>query len=186
MHNESNGELLGYTNNNKFKSSYDIITNMIEVFSKNGCYMLNVGPTPDGEICSEEVAVLTEIGEWLEINGEAIYGTGPFEMGFGEGKLSKNGAFRECKKFSSKDFRYTYKTGVIYAFPLANKSGRNTYAMKLLKRANENGIRYDIKSIEILGSDAGITYKQDSSSLVITTDKMINDSLPICFKICVE
>ncbi len=176
----------GFTYNNTFKNTYDIITNMIEVFSKNGCYMLNVGPTPEGEICKEEEEILLDIGKWLEINGEAIYGSGPFELGFGEGKMSKNGAFKESKRFSIKDYRYTYRTGVIYAFPMSNKNGRSTYSMKLLRRANENGIKYDITSIKILGSDVGVTFKQNGNSLDITTDEAIISKLPICFKICVD
>lgn len=173
---------------------------MIEVFSKNGCFMLNVGPTPEGEIYPEEVSVLTDIGEWLDKNGEAVYGSGPFEVGFGEGKLSKNGAFQESKIFTKKDYRFTYKTGSIYVFPMTNCShpiincvlpdidlaGRTTYTIKSLRRANEHGIKYDIRSVEILGSDIGVTYSQDSSSLVITTDKPITDKLPICFKVSVE
>ena len=61
----------GYTEGNQFKTPALIIRNMIEVFSKNGCYMLNVGPKADGTICEEEKNVLLEIGKWLEVNGEA-------------------------------------------------------------------------------------------------------------------
>lgn len=82
---------------------------MIEVVSKNGCYMLNVGPKPDGTICDEEKNVLLEIGMWMNINGEAIYGSYPYEICASEGKKSKNGTFKENKKFSSKDFCFTAK-----------------------------------------------------------------------------
>lgn len=173
----------GYTHDNKFKTSAEIIRNMIEVFSKNGCYMLNVGPKPDGTICSEEKAVLLEIGKWLSVNGEAVYDSQPFEVCPFEGRKSKNGSFKENKKFSKKDFCFTAKPGKIYIFPMGVKLPQ-TLKIKSLRRSNENGIRYKIKRIHILGENHNLDFAQSEKDLKIALKKQYNNELPIC--ICVE
>lgn len=175
----------GYTEGNSFKTPYEILCNMIEVISKNGCYMLNVGPKPDGTICDEEKTVLLEIGKWLKINGEAIYGSQPFEIGFGEGKISKNGAFKESKKFSKKDFRFTYKPGAIYVFPLSLETQKE-YKINSLRFANEGGIRYNITNVRILGNDAKVQFIQNEKYLSLKVDKKLNSTLPICFKVEID
>ncbi|NEN82884.1 alpha-L-fucosidase [Paenibacillus elgii] len=58
-----------------WKSVTSILHNMIDVFSLNGNYLLNVGPTPEGEFDEPSKNILREIGQWLKINGESVYGT---------------------------------------------------------------------------------------------------------------
>lgn len=175
----------GYTEGNKFKRPQDIIRNMIEVIAKNGCYMLNVGPKADGTICDEEKSVLLAIGDWMKVNGEAIYDSEPFEITFKEGKKTSNGAFKENKKFKNNEYCFTYKTGLIYVFPMGEKIGQ-TLKIKSLRLANEGGIRYQIKNIELLGSDARINYSQTENELTVNFDYNIDNSMPICLKVCVD
>ncbi len=60
-----------------WKSSETLIRNLIDIVSKGGNYLLNVGPTSLGEIPTPSVDRLREIGRWMSVNGEAIHGTGP-------------------------------------------------------------------------------------------------------------
>lgn len=60
-----------------FKSTQTLIRNLIDIASKGGNYLLNVGPTSEGLIPQPEIDRLKEIGKWLKVNGEAIYATGP-------------------------------------------------------------------------------------------------------------
>jgi alpha-L-fucosidase len=60
-----------------FKSTETLIRNLIDIASKGGNYLLNVGPTAEGLIPQPEIDRLVEMGKWLRVNGEAIYATGP-------------------------------------------------------------------------------------------------------------
>ena len=58
-----------------WKSTETLVRNLLNIASKGGNYLLNVGPTPEGEIPQESIERLQEIGRWMKVNGEAIYGT---------------------------------------------------------------------------------------------------------------
>ena len=59
-----------------WKSTQTLLRNLIDIVSKGGNYLLNVGPTAQGRIPEPSVTRLKEIGAWIRVNGEAIYGTG--------------------------------------------------------------------------------------------------------------
>jgi len=67
---------------NKWKSPQTIISNLIDIASKGGNYLLNVGPKADGEFPEESILCLREVGRWMRVNSEAIYSTkaGPFQQ----------------------------------------------------------------------------------------------------------
>ena len=79
-------------NDRHFKSTRDLIRTLIDVVSKGGNFLLNVGPTPEGIIQPEFVERLRGIGAWLKVNGEAIYGTtyGPIQ-GQAFGRTTRKG-----------------------------------------------------------------------------------------------
>jgi alpha-L-fucosidase len=58
-----------------WKSSETLVRNLIDIASKGGNYLLNVGPKPDGTFPQESITILKQMGEWMKVNGEAIYGT---------------------------------------------------------------------------------------------------------------
>ncbi len=64
-----------------WKSTETLIRQLIDAASKGGNYLLNVGPTAEGVIPEESVARLEEIGEWMKVNGEAVYGTSASPFG---------------------------------------------------------------------------------------------------------
>ncbi len=107
----------GYTENQDYKTAQDIVGDLVDIVSKNGALLLNIGPRKDGTIPEPEQAILRDIGAWLAKNGEAIYGTRSWSV-YGEGptKVSE-GAFTDTNRaaFTSRDIRFTTKGDVLYA-----------------------------------------------------------------------
>lgn len=172
-----------YCTTNKYKSPEEIACNMADVISKNGCYVLNIGPRADGTVCEEETRILTEMGKWTEKNAEAIWGTSPYKV-FGEGKVQKNGSFRENYHYTRKDYRFTYRNGVIYAFVLV-PAGRKKFKIKSLASSMDM-FNFVIKSITVLGGGTQAEYDVSKRYLTIRTDKKLTDTMPVCFKIEVD
>ena len=73
-----------YTPNDVYKPTNELIEKLVDIVSKGGNYLLNIGPGPDGELAPDAYNRMQEIGDWLNMNGEAIYGTRMYKT-FGEG-----------------------------------------------------------------------------------------------------
>ncbi|MEI6075507.1 MAG: alpha-L-fucosidase [Verrucomicrobiota bacterium] len=107
----------GYNrHDNNWKSPETIIQNLCDIASKNGNYLLNVGPTSEGLIPQPSVDRLAEVGAWMQVNGEAIYGSGPTPFGAEAGAFSATEKDNHGKpKFvPAWDWRATTKPGKIY------------------------------------------------------------------------
>jgi alpha-L-fucosidase len=111
----------GYMRQDQLKSADFLIHQLVDIVSKNGNLLLNVGPRPDGTIPDEVRATLLEMGAWLDRNGEAIYDTEPWKI-FGEGPTQIQTGFghdADTKPFTASDFRFTQKGNNIYIISLA-------------------------------------------------------------------
>lgn len=107
----------GYkSDDHDFKSTETLIRNLCDIASKGGNYLLNVGPTSEGLIPQPEVDRLKEVGAWMKINGEAIYGTGPTIFGAEGGALSatEKDTKGNPKFIPAWDWRCTTKPGNLY------------------------------------------------------------------------
>lgn len=173
----------GYTNDNVFKTSRQIICDLIDIVSKNGNLLLNIGPKPDGTITEEETKVLLDVGAWLKTNGEGIYGTTYWNV-FGEGEVNaEEGFFKDNdeKQFTPRDFRFTYKRGFLYAFHMNPTS--TAQIRTLAKRKTPDFI---IRSVSLLGSTEPIAFDRNETCLDITLPDGVNTDLPVCYKIEME
>lgn len=109
-----------------YKTADDVIGELVDVVSKNGNLLLNIGPRPDGTIAEPEVEVLETIGAWLATNGEAIYGTRPWSV-YGEGPTQTPvGSFSDATSaaYGAQDFRFTTMTEVGHDYVYAIALGR--------------------------------------------------------------
>lgn len=174
----------GYTENNAFKSPVDIVCDMIDIVSKNGCMLLNIGPKADGTITKEDRDVLLNIGKWLKVNGESIYDTACWQT-CGEGPTQiEEGAFTDTnrKAFTPEDIRFTYKAPYIYANVLVwPKDGK--VAVKSLGRKAYPGV---IGTVSILGYDNKVCFSQDTDALHIQAEGELNTRYPVCLKIAIQ
>lgn len=84
----------GYSaDNQQWKSSEELIRELIDVVSRGGNFLLNIGPEPDGSVPAESVRLFREIGAWMNVNNDAIYGTraNPFDVEFDWGRVTRKG-----------------------------------------------------------------------------------------------
>jgi alpha-L-fucosidase len=141
------------------------VDDLVDIVSKNGSLLLNIGPKPDGTIPEAEEAMLREIGSWLAVNGEAIYGTRPFSV-FGEGPTAVvEGPFADEKRepFTSEDVRFTTRDGRLYAVVLAWPADGGL-SIRSLATGSAQPAR-EVKSVELLGSGETLKWTRDASAL---------------------
>jgi len=153
----------GYIQNDTFKSPEFIIHQLADVVSKNGNFLLNVGPRPDGTIPDEVQRVLLDVGSWLDVNGEAIYGTRPWQI-YGEGPTrAVAGAFHdtETANYTSEDFRFTTKGNVLYAIGLAWPTNSEAVIHSLAQRVGTE----PVLKIALLGADTNLQFRQQDDGL---------------------
>lgn len=99
-----------------WKSTETLIRNLCDIASKGGNYLLNVGPDSHGDIPAESVKRLAEVGAWMKVNGEAIYGTTatPFGEELGKPTEAVDGYGKKRPASSGKVWRATQKPGHVY------------------------------------------------------------------------
>jgi alpha-L-fucosidase len=99
-----------------WKSTETLIRNLCDIASKGGNYLLNVGPDSRGVIPAESVKCLAEVGAWMKVNGEAIYGTTATPFGAEAGSFSPTKKDKKGQPLFNPDWtwRATQKPGHLY------------------------------------------------------------------------
>ncbi len=173
----------GYTEEQDYKTSLVIVQDLVDIVSKNGRLLLNIGPRADGTIPEGDQAILREIGAWLAVNGEAIYGTHPWKI-YGEGPTRiAAGGFQDAERpeFSGADFRFTTKGDALYAIALAAPES----GAWLIESLGANATYYPaaIQSVKLLGADAPLTWTRDANGLRVQAPTPLAGSAPYALKI---
>ena len=153
----------GYIQDDTFKSPQFVIHQLIDIVSKNGNLLLNIGPRSDGTIPDEVQRVLLDVGEWLNTNGEAIYGTRPWRT-YGEGPTKvAAGSFHDTDtaNYTPEDFRFTTKGDVLYAIGLAWPGTGEALIHSLALTLG--GKR--VQSVSLVGSETKVPFSQGTDGL---------------------
>ncbi len=155
--------------NKGYKSAKTIIHTLVDIVSKNGNLLLNIPVRGDGTIDSEERAIVENIGAWMQVNSEAIYGTRPWKV-FGEGPAIESAApisaqgFNEGKgkPFGAGDFRFTIKDKTLYAIMLGWPAGNEALLKKLATGAGVG----KVSRVQLLGYDK-LNFEQTAAGLKV-------------------
>ena len=167
--------------NPKYKSAERIIHQLCDIVSKNGNLLLNVGPYADGSFHPDAVRILEEIGDWLALNGEAIYGTRPFviaaegptvvedadyDVSKIEEQLNKGNAVDlHSGSLTAQDFRFTTKGDVLYCIAFGWPED-GVFRVRTLRK---NGVfSKHIQRITVLGDEAPLNFVCDEEALKVT------------------
>ena len=124
----------------QYMTPNEVVHYLVDVVSKNGNLLLNIGPKADGTIPEVMQSCLRRVGEWLKVNGEAIYGTRPWDT------------------YKDGDVRFTRKGNVLYAIDL-------TWLEEELRLTSLAG--KEVSKVEMLGLNDAVIWKQDAKGLLI-------------------
>jgi alpha-L-fucosidase len=158
----------GYIEHDTFKSPEFLVHQLVDIVSKNGNLLLNFGPKSDGTIPDEIRTTLLEMGAWLKVNGDAIYGTTPWKT-FGEGPTQVvAGAFHDTdtKPYTPADFRFTAKGNVVYAIGMACPADGKGVIHAL--GTSHDGASLPVASVQLLGSNQPVAWTQTAEALELT------------------
>ena len=172
-----------YTENLKIKPADLVIDTFIDIVSKNGQLLLNISPKADGAIPEDQRDVLLTMGDWLGVNGEAIYGTRPFFV-YGEGptKMRKGGHFTGTLEYGAQDIRYTRKGDVVYAIVLGWPGPGATVTLG----AFDDDValrRVEVTHVSMLGNDGEVRCMRTRKGLEITCPDTAASDIAVAFKL---
>ena len=176
--------------NHSYKTASTVIPMLADIVSKNGNLMLSVPLQRGGMPDSDEIQIVKEIGEWLKVNGEAIYATRPWKV-YGEGpstKSSEKGQFDgqsdvQKKPFTAQDIRFTQSKdkSTLYAMVLSfPKDGKVT-----IRSLSGNSEHWpgQIRSVQMLGISQSLPFTRDTEGLHVTLPGKVPGKIAFALKI---
>lgn len=170
-----------------------LIRYMLECVSRDGSFCVNIAMLPDGSLDDSTRKMLKDVGAWMALNGEAIYGSKAWAVygesagarinALGQGKI---GASQANKKFGEGDFRFTVgKDGGVYAICMTvPAAGARLNVKSMGTTANLLGSK--IKSVELLGSQTKLDWKQNAEGLAITCPAQMPLTVAAVYKVTLE
>lgn len=172
----------GYNqNDHNWVDAKEIVFRLVDIVSKGGNYLLNVGPTSEGLIPQPSIDRLMEVGTWMETNQKAIYGTSAWRV-YGEGPLfdkavakarekgkepAPGGATNAGVEQTSLDIRFTAKGNSVYAICLTWPDKEVLVRALGKKGAPDKAIA----AVRMLGAKEAIQWRQTDDGLTLSVPK---------------
>ncbi|PWJ37923.1 alpha-L-fucosidase [Sediminitomix flava] len=180
-----------YVEGHPYKEAALVVRNMIDVWSKNGIVLLNVSPRADGVINQEQRAILKQIGDWLQVNGEAVYESRPHTIfGYGPAKASDGSHGGQSSKihYTAKDVRFTVSKDkkALYAFFLGKPKAGKRIQMRSIGGYHRNIPPGKIKNVRLLGTDVAVNWELTPETLYLTFPETKYNDLAQVFKFELE
>lgn len=172
----------GYVEHDEYRDAKSLIDELVDVVSKNGNLLLNIGPESDGTIPEQARAILLEMGAWLRINGEAIYGSRPWLL-YGEGptKVTSTTMNSDRQEFTAEDIRFTTHNGALYAIALGWPTDGELRVRTLFRGTPY--LKGAVCKVELLGSSAPLAFHQDEYGLHIALPSKAPGEAAFTFRI---
>lgn len=167
-----------------------VVRCLLEYVSRDGNYVVCISLQPDGSLDDGSRAMLQEIGRWLSVNGEGIYGSHAWKI-LGEGadgkiRLLPRGQLGRTQAqfaFTPQDFRFTVgSNGALYAYCLTVPPAGSQVKIASLGTGAANRDT-PVKSVSLLGSDAALMWRQTPEGLVIQCPPEMPFKIAVGFKI---
>jgi len=157
----------GYIDNDTFRSPESLVRQLVDIVSKNGALLLNVGPKSDGTIPEQAKNVLLAMGRWLSINGPAVYGTRPWKIS-GEGPTKVvGGPFHDTstQPYTSRDIRFTTRGGLLYAIALGWPPDGKIKIQSLARGSKL--MDWEIGAVQLLGFGGNLKWSRNADGLEV-------------------
>ena len=153
-----------------YKKSGAVLRTLADIVSKNGNLLLNIPVRGDGTIDDDEVKFLEEMAAWMDVNGEAIFGTRPWAV-YGEGPSTTaggpGGPFNEGRtRYTPQDLRFTARGDALYAIGLAWPADGGKVTIKSLA-SDSPQVKGEIGAVHLLGQDAALAAARDANGLTV-------------------
>lgn len=169
-----------------------MIRAIIESISRDGNIAINICLRPDGSIEEPAVKMLEDLGKWMDVNGEGVYGSKAWKIP-GEGEKTKNGKLKKLPggglqkhhaefPFNAQDIRFTEgKDGAIYAFCMASPEGGQT--VKIYSMGKAACYMQNIKDVTLLGHEGTLQWKQTDEALEIFCPATLPFQTSVVFRV---
>ncbi len=145
-----------YKPNDNYKPAYQLIQHLVRIVSKGGNFLLNIGPGPDGDFDPLAYERLKEIGSWMKINSEAIYGTNPIKP-------------NQDDKIS-----FTKKNNFVYAIYLADENEKILPASLFISSFQP----LNTSKVYLLGYDKPLIWEKSAKGTIINIPKTLQNKPP--------
>lgn len=175
-----------YTDSLDYKSSNEIICTLLDVVSKNGNLLLNIGPKADGTIPEGDARILKDLADWMKVNGEAIKGAKVWRKSMEGPTAAREGQFADQQEtvYTPQDYRFTANHGAIYAACLKCPQDGNFLIKSLANSKDQNVPEFHgiIKDVQILGYNKAVDWSVDDTGLRVKAEEM-KSRFPVVIKI---
>jgi alpha-L-fucosidase len=168
-----------------------LIRHMLECVSRDGSFCVNIAMRPDGSLDDGSLKMLAEVGDWMKLNGEGIYGSRAW-LKFGEGANGrvrssppgKIGQRQASFQFGPQDFRFTAgKDGAVYAFCMAVPEPGTT--LKITSMGKADPAVGAVKAVSLLGSPAAVEWRQLADGLEVKCPAGPPRQIALTFKVTI-